>query len=361
MTHTEGETRALERMAMVSVVPVASNLDRTPAVIQSALAGRVPTLTKSMSHVTRSIDAVICSTCLKSEIKHSVLIPLPTGRPVTRYSPHFKVFGARGPDPTTYTPRFEAVLPSAPVVLLPAASFPARDSDAPAPARRPLTLAGVTQLYFADIRGFDVGGVDVLEAPPVATPPAGPRRPSPCFVGPSERLGVTAPSPAAHLEPADPPEPRPLSVLDFTRDLRDRVLPVTVDMGRDYPRAVGQARGVKPRIRNAIEFARQLRKEPKPAGNRRVAMLDRLTQEQSKSIRRMMAHPARATLATPRRPGAFGEQLSMGPRLYPGECQAAEKENFMQFDPLVALKRPRPRTQAVAIGPRRRELTPGEF
>lgn len=352
-----GNPRAFERMKLMSMIPLNTGTEGTTPPPPSVLQRKMDSFSNTISNYTRTIDTMISVERSTKESKYQQDVPEHVKHRITHMTPGFRSDKKDTPGPTSYDPNFNSVLPSVKKTVLPT-------RDLKEQKQRSLTSAGFVRNYNQNIRDFDISKAEIQEFERVypENDLVKPLKPSLCFTSHGERNVFANNSPAKHLVSADPMPFKNPPVIDFSRDQKPReIFHIEPDANRNYEKAADQQRNLKRRIPNAPSFAQQIDRDSKPVKNKRVELLEMLTQQQNTTLQRLTSKLENRERKSRENGHTFGQQRPRTSLLFPNESVVDEKEHILPYDPIASYKKTLPRVHEVEIRPRKRELTGPDF
>ena len=276
--------KSLDRMSLWSTIPLNTGTEDESPPPRSCLDMKFEAFTKTYSDITNAMDGVVALD--RKQKKHAVLPPFQCQHSKTDYNYGYRSPPDTKPDPCTYNPNFNATLPSTTASKLPKniVNKPEKNYTETSEIQGTHDISSVEDVVTAfqrNIRDFSTSNItlndkyssDVDYNPfPVHT----------TTLPKNKKRDLTPISETSNVEFYDPPPaPAPPST-DFYTQLDRKELFMT-DIGREYPKAVSQLDGLKPRVK-VKELGPKLKNTRTPRKMSRVEFLDSLAKERREFI-----------------------------------------------------------------------------
>ncbi|OHT11853.1 hypothetical protein TRFO_18533 [Tritrichomonas foetus] len=263
----------------------------------------------------------------------------------TSYQPSFQHVPSMLPEPATYYPDYEAIVPTAPKYKI--AEIPKK----PTPLLQATTAAIINQ-YSNNMRGFDPSNVknvsdNLISSSDIKMPD---HRIHSTFADQSTRhLEFAKPSLTAEHDFYSPPSPKKKGVT--FDNLTDRVHIVKEDSGRNYDEKAFQQ---FMKLHNTVKvptITKQVTRDYQAPKNPRVAFLESITAEQNNMLKKLTKERSSSQMKPRTVPGSFAAQASRERAASILDAPEHFRDSKYNIDPSKSLKHVWPRVPYTTIRP----------
>jgi hypothetical protein len=347
--------RVLERMKLMSTLPLNTGNEATAQSPPSILETRLSAFPDALSVVTRNIDTITAVEIRNKRIQQEDFLPEQFEHNPTPQIAPYRPKKHPIPPPGAYEPEYEATFSRVPQARLQPHDFE--------PEKRPfktLSQMDVLKAFHENLREFEPSEAVRIEfAPEARTVKV--LRPSWFFSNTHDREIVRNPSPGKDIAPAEPPPEKPPTVLDMGRQ-REQHPPTRIDPGRIHDEAVVQEMKMKSRIQVAPKFEKQTARNRPKFRNERVERLDVLALERSAYIQElsMKSNPPSSSRRKKRRVSNFSNQMRRPANVFPSQ-KADLAESAWPSDPIASREKTMSKSRAAVIYATDKELTGEQF
>ena len=370
--------RSFNRMKLLSMIPLSTGIESQAIAPVSALERKAEPYQGTYSTHTENIDHQL-SAFTKKDHHYKLTSPeennIPKYKP-SPYKPQFEKTSQSTPTPISYTPQYEACLPSVQITTL-----PPKNQETPQKSLQETNTSTLVSQFYTSLRDFDLSNFviperyypDVEEQNTIEdTINKSKTRPTPELISKVGRTVIINDTPAKHIAPADPiPEKEP--VVPIISRQKERVgLEVKEDKGLNYPKAIEQLDKMKPRTKTT-SFDQQVSREKRTSPNKRVAFLDQLAAEQKRFIKELSRGNSVQERginqdsdfdmnAKKRRPATtFEKQRPRQKDLFPDQKKLHQNSRWPESDPIQNYLKLAPRVRTVTIRPAKKPLSDIDF